>query len=278
MFLWGASPHDVASMRGAAPPVASGGEFRQHLAPTLPPLGEFQTPARRTSLPQSHRSSVDVARCECSAVDVARRCCSAVDVARRCCSAVDVAWLCCSAVDVAWLCCSAVDVARRLRSVVDVTWDPLALLSGPLLPPLVSLLLLTPPTCLALTLVPPTCLALVLASPHSPCFCFLLPPKCLALLLAPPTGLSMFLAPPQDPSLDQTFWGGLRGVNKAYGEKYTISTVKHGGGSHVLGLCERSCAWDALGCSYMTMIQSEKWKPCIPFTVTSVGLGIVLFG
>ncbi|KAK3516282.1 hypothetical protein QTP70_008650 [Hemibagrus guttatus] len=185
---------------GAAPPVASGGEFWQHLAPTLPPLGAFQTPARRKSSPRSRRSSVDVARCECSAVDVAR----------RCSSAVDVAWPCCSAVDVTRLCGSAVDVVRRLRSVVDVASDPLALPSGPLLPPLVSLLLLTPPTCLALTLVPPTCLALVLASSHSPCFCFSLPsPKCLALLLAPPTGLSTFLAPPQDPSLDRTFWEGL---------------------------------------------------------------------
>ncbi|KAK3554436.1 hypothetical protein QTP70_023034 [Hemibagrus guttatus] len=34
-----------ASVGGAAPPVASGGEFRQHLAPTLPPLGEFQSPS-----------------------------------------------------------------------------------------------------------------------------------------------------------------------------------------------------------------------------------------
>ncbi|KAK3534606.1 hypothetical protein QTP86_016755, partial [Hemibagrus guttatus] len=152
---------------GAAPPVVSGGEYQLNLAPTLPPLGEFQTPARRTSSPQSRRSSVDVARCECSAVDVAQ----------RCSSAVDVAWPCCSAVDVTRLCGSAVDVVRRLRSVVDVALDPLALPSGPLLPPLVSLLLLTPPTCLALILVPPTCLALVLASPHSPCFCFSLPPQ-----------------------------------------------------------------------------------------------------
>ncbi|KAK3523737.1 hypothetical protein QTP70_009255 [Hemibagrus guttatus] len=197
--FWGASPHDVASVGGAAPILASGGEFRQYLAPALPLLEEFQTPARRKSSPRSHRSSVDVAR----------RKCSAVDVARRCCLAVDVAWPCCSAVDVTRLCCSAVDVARRLRSAVDVTLDPLALPLGPVLPPLVSLLLLTPPTCLALTLIPPTCLALVLASPHSPCFCFSLPPKCLALLLAPPTGLSTFLAPPQDPSLDWTFWGGL---------------------------------------------------------------------
>ncbi|KAK3572785.1 hypothetical protein QTP86_007390 [Hemibagrus guttatus] len=150
MSLRGASPHDVASVGGAALPVASGGEFRQHLAPTLPPLGEFQTPARRTSSPRSHRSSVDVARRECSAVDIARRECSAVDIARHecsavdiarrecsavdvarcecspvdvawpCCSAVDVPWLCCSAVDVTRLCCSAVDVARRLRSAVDV--------------------------------------------------------------------------------------------------------------------------------------------------------------
>ncbi|KAK3562764.1 hypothetical protein QTP86_007083, partial [Hemibagrus guttatus] len=168
MFLRGASPHNVASVGGAAPPVVSGEEFRQHLAPTLPPFGEFQTPARWTSSPRSRRSSVDVAWRECSAVDVARRCCSAVDVARRCCSAVDVAWPCCSAVDVTRLCCSAVDVARRLRLAVDVVLDPLALPSGPLLPPLVSLLLLTPPTCLALILVPPTCLALVLASPQLP--------------------------------------------------------------------------------------------------------------
>ncbi|KAK3530690.1 hypothetical protein QTP86_032195, partial [Hemibagrus guttatus] len=158
----------------------------QHPAPALPPLGEFQFSARQTSSPRSRRSSVDVARCECSAVDVARSCCSAVDVAWSCCSAVDVIRLCgsavdlvrrlCSAVDVAWSCCSAVDVirlcgsavdlVRRLCSAVDVASDPLALPSGPLLPPLVSLLLLTPPTCLAL----------VLASPHSPCFCFSLPP------------------------------------------------------------------------------------------------------
>ncbi|KAK3510404.1 hypothetical protein QTP70_005896 [Hemibagrus guttatus] len=115
---------------GAAPPVVSGGEYQLHLAPTLPPLGEFQTPARRTSSPRSRRSSVDVARCECSAVDVARRCSSAVDVAWPCCSAVDVTWPCCSAVDVTRLCGSAVDVVRRLRSVVDVASDPLALPSG----------------------------------------------------------------------------------------------------------------------------------------------------
>ncbi|KAK3505792.1 hypothetical protein QTP70_019910, partial [Hemibagrus guttatus] len=186
MFLWGASPHNVASVGGAAPPVISGGESGSTL---LPPLGEFQSPARQTSSPRSRRSSVDIARCECLAVDVARSCCSAVVVTR--------------------LCCLAVDVVRRLRSAVDIASDPLALPSGPLLPPLVSLLLLTPPTCLALILVPPTCLALVLASPHSPCFCFSLPPKCLALLLAPPTGLSTFLALPQDPSLDRTFGGGL---------------------------------------------------------------------
>ncbi|KAK3556013.1 hypothetical protein QTP70_000737 [Hemibagrus guttatus] len=158
----------------------------QHPAPTLPPLGEFQFPARQTSSPRSRRSSVDFARCECSAVDVARSCCSAVDVAWSCGSAVDVIRLCGSAVDVIRLCGSAVDLVRRLRSAVDVASDPLALPSGPLLPPLVSLLLLTPPTCLALILVPPTCLAsilvpptclaLVLASPHSPCFCFSLPP------------------------------------------------------------------------------------------------------
>ncbi|KAK3575285.1 hypothetical protein QTP86_023405, partial [Hemibagrus guttatus] len=73
--------------------------------------------------------------------------------------------------------CGRRSVALPLGPVVDVTLDPLALPSGPLLPPLVSLLLLTPPTCLALILVPPTCLALVLASPHSPCFCFSLPPQ-----------------------------------------------------------------------------------------------------
>ncbi|KAK3521137.1 hypothetical protein QTP86_012535 [Hemibagrus guttatus] len=169
---------DTLSFRGgAAPLVASGGEFRQHLAPDRPPLGEFQTSARRTSSPRSRRSSVDIARCECSAVDVARSCCSAVDVAWSCGSAVDVIRLCGSAVDVIRLCGSAVDLVRRFRSAVDVASDPLALPSGPLLPPLVSLLLLTPPTCLALILVPPTCLALVLASPHSPCFCFSLPPQ-----------------------------------------------------------------------------------------------------
>ncbi|KAK3539799.1 hypothetical protein QTP70_013223 [Hemibagrus guttatus] len=104
----------------AAPPIASGGEFWQHLAPTLPPLGEFQTPARWTSSPRSHRSSVDVARCECSVVDVAR----------PCYSAVDVAWPCCSAVVVTRLCCSVVDVVRRLHLAVDVALDPLALPSG----------------------------------------------------------------------------------------------------------------------------------------------------
>ncbi|KAK3506363.1 hypothetical protein QTP70_000997 [Hemibagrus guttatus] len=185
------NPHcklDTLSFRGgAAPLVASGGEFRQHLAPDRPPLGEFQTSARRTSSPRSRRSSVDIARCECSTVDVARSCCSAVDVAWSCGSAVDVIRLCGSAVDVIRLCGSAVDLVRRFRSAVDVASDPLALPSGPLLPPLVSLLLLTPstclalilvpPTCLALILVPPTCLALVLASPHSPCFCFSLPPQ-----------------------------------------------------------------------------------------------------
>ncbi|KAK3506267.1 hypothetical protein QTP70_016135, partial [Hemibagrus guttatus] len=108
----------------------------QHPAPALPPLGEFQFPARQTSSPRSRRSSVDVARCECSAVDVARSCCSAVDVAWSCGSAVDVIRLCGSAVDVIRLCGSAVDLVRRLRSAVDVASDPLALPSGPLLPPL----------------------------------------------------------------------------------------------------------------------------------------------
>ncbi|KAK3526737.1 hypothetical protein QTP70_032115 [Hemibagrus guttatus] len=128
-----------------------------------------------------------------------------------------------------------------------VALDPLALPSGPLLPPLVSLLLLAPPTCLALILVPPTCLALVLASPHSPCFCFSLPPQCLALLLAPPTGLSMFLAPPQDPSLNRTFWGGLRW--KRYRANYTArapppprphETHQHHAVSHLDWPCQRS--------------------------------------
>ncbi|KAK3515668.1 hypothetical protein QTP70_026464, partial [Hemibagrus guttatus] len=124
---------------------------------------------------------------------------SAVDVAWRCCSAVDVAWPCCSTVDVTRLCCSAVDVAWHLRSAVDVVLDPLALPSGPVLPP----------TCLAPASHSPHVPRLDPRSPHLPCFCFSLPPQCLALLLAPPTGLSMFLAPPQDPSLDRTFWGGL---------------------------------------------------------------------
>ncbi|KAK3544377.1 hypothetical protein QTP86_010143 [Hemibagrus guttatus] len=123
-----AASRKVIFRGGAAPPVASGGEFRQHLAPARPPLGEFQTSARRTSSPRSRRSSVDIARCECSAVDVAR----------SCCSAVDVAWSCGSAVDVIRLCGSAVDLVRRLRSAVDVASDPLALPSGPLLPPLAS--------------------------------------------------------------------------------------------------------------------------------------------
>ncbi|KAK3575431.1 hypothetical protein QTP86_026493, partial [Hemibagrus guttatus] len=194
------------SFRGAAaPPVVSGGESGR-----LPPLEEFQSPARQTSSPRSRCSLVDVARCECSAVDVARSCCSAVDVARSCCSAVDVARSCCSAVVVARsccsavvvarsccsavvvarsccsavvvarscfsavvvvrLCCSAVDVVRRLRSAVDVASDPLALPSGPLLPPLASLLLLTPPTCLALVLLPPTRLAPASRSPHRPLY------------------------------------------------------------------------------------------------------------
>ncbi|KAK3565204.1 hypothetical protein QTP86_001015 [Hemibagrus guttatus] len=103
----------------------------QHPAPALPPLGEFQFPARQTSSPRSRRSSVDIARCECSAVDVARSCCSAVDVAWSCGSAVDVIRLCGSAVDVIRLCGSAVDLVRRLRSAVDVASDPLALPSGP---------------------------------------------------------------------------------------------------------------------------------------------------
>ncbi|KAK3544158.1 hypothetical protein QTP86_003944 [Hemibagrus guttatus] len=102
----------------------------QHPAPALPPLGEFQFPARRTSSPRSRRLSVDIARCECSAVDVARSCCSAVDVAWSCGSAVDVIRLCGSAVDVIRLCGSAVDLVRRLRSAVDVASDPLALPSG----------------------------------------------------------------------------------------------------------------------------------------------------
>ncbi|KAK3530794.1 hypothetical protein QTP70_002823 [Hemibagrus guttatus] len=102
------------------------------------------------------RSSVDVARRECSAVDVARRCDSAVDVARPCGSAVDVARLCCSTVDVAW--------------------GPPALPSGPVLPPPVLLLLLAPPTCLTLILVPPTCFA----------FGSRFPPLASPLLLAPP--------------------------------------------------------------------------------------------
>ncbi|KAK3517714.1 hypothetical protein QTP70_016132, partial [Hemibagrus guttatus] len=160
----------------------------QHPAPALPPLGEFQFPVRQTSSPRSRRSSVDVARCECSAVDVAWSCGSAVDVIRLCGSAVDVIRLCGSAVDVIQLCGSAVDLVRRLRSAVDVASDPLALPSGPLLPPLVSLLLLTPPTCLALILVPPTCLALILV-----------PPTCLALILVPPTCLALVLASPHSP-------------------------------------------------------------------------------
>ncbi|KAK3509752.1 hypothetical protein QTP70_008387 [Hemibagrus guttatus] len=41
----GAPPHDVASVGGAAPIFASGGEFWQYLAPTLPPLGEFLAPS-----------------------------------------------------------------------------------------------------------------------------------------------------------------------------------------------------------------------------------------
>ncbi|KAK3523056.1 hypothetical protein QTP86_012667 [Hemibagrus guttatus] len=46
MFLWGASPHDVASV-GVLPHLLSAEESNQlHLAPTLPPLGEFQTPPR----------------------------------------------------------------------------------------------------------------------------------------------------------------------------------------------------------------------------------------
>ncbi|KAK3511494.1 hypothetical protein QTP70_009010 [Hemibagrus guttatus] len=103
----------------------------QHPAPALPPLGEFQFPARQPSSPRSRRSSVDIARCECSAVDVARSCCSAVDVAWSCGSAVDVIRLCGSAVDVIRLCGSAVDLVRRLRSAVDVASDPLALPQTP---------------------------------------------------------------------------------------------------------------------------------------------------
>ncbi|KAK3529887.1 hypothetical protein QTP86_007205 [Hemibagrus guttatus] len=135
LFRWGGVAPRCSFRGGAAPILASGGEFQQYLAPALPPLEEFQTPARRKSSPRSHRLSVDVARRECSAVDVARRCCSAVDIARPCCSTVDITRLC----------CSAVDVTRRLCLAVDVALDPLALPSGPVLPPLVSLLLLAPP-------------------------------------------------------------------------------------------------------------------------------------
>ncbi|KAK3548879.1 hypothetical protein QTP70_021260 [Hemibagrus guttatus] len=105
-----------------------------------------------------------------SALDVAWRRGSAVDVARCCDSTVDVAWPCGSAVDIARLCGSAVVIARRLRSMVDVAWGPLALPSGPVLPPPVSLLLLAPPTCLALIFAPPPpiCLAMLLAPPYLP--------------------------------------------------------------------------------------------------------------
>ncbi|KAK3506560.1 hypothetical protein QTP70_009475 [Hemibagrus guttatus] len=114
------------------------------------------------------RLSLDVARCRGSAADVVRRCDSAVDVARPCGSVVGIARLC----------CSAVVIARRLRSVVDVAWGPLALPSGPVLPPPVSLLLLAPPTCLTF-------------APRSS-------PICLAMLLTPPIDLSMLLAPFQE--------------------------------------------------------------------------------
>ncbi|KAK3522396.1 hypothetical protein QTP86_009540 [Hemibagrus guttatus] len=114
------------------------------------------------------RLSLDVARCRGSAADVVRRCDLAVDVARPCGSVVGIARLC----------CSAVVIARRLRSVVDVAWGPLALPSGPVLPPPVSLLLLAPPTCLAF-------------APRSS-------PICLAMLLTPPIDLSMLLAPFQE--------------------------------------------------------------------------------
>ncbi|KAK3506017.1 hypothetical protein QTP70_018537 [Hemibagrus guttatus] len=187
MFLWGASPHDVASV-GALPHLLPAEEsFGSTLLPPARPLGSSRPQRDGHRRPGAVVRRWDIARCECSAVDVARSCCSAVDVAWSCCSAVDVIRLCGSAVDVIRLYGSAVDLVRRLRSAVDVASDPLALPSGPLLPPLVSLLLLTPPTCLALILVPPTCLALilvpptclalVLASPHSPCFCFSLPPQ-----------------------------------------------------------------------------------------------------
>ncbi|KAK3548716.1 hypothetical protein QTP70_017267, partial [Hemibagrus guttatus] len=198
----------------------------QHPAPALPPLGEFQFPARQTSSPRSRRSSVDVARCECSAVDVARSCCSAVDVAWSCGSAVDVIRLCGSAVDVIRLCGSAVDLVRRLRSAVDVASDPLALPSGPLLPPLVSLLLLTPPTCLALILVPPTCLAsilvpptclaLVLASPHSPCFCFSLPPLVPRPASRSPHRPLYVPSSSPGPIAGPDFLGGARGIKAGY--------------------------------------------------------------
>ncbi|KAK3505982.1 hypothetical protein QTP70_027686, partial [Hemibagrus guttatus] len=145
MFLWGASPHDVASVGGVAPPVVSGGEFRQHLAPTLPPLGEFQTPARRTSSPRSHRSSVDVARCECLAVDVARRCCSAVDVAWPCCSAVDVTRLFGLAVgSFAPPTCLA-PASHSLHMPRLDPRSPYLPRLGPRFPPLALLLLLAPP-------------------------------------------------------------------------------------------------------------------------------------
>ncbi|KAK3561314.1 hypothetical protein QTP86_030617 [Hemibagrus guttatus] len=63
-------------------------------------------------------------RCGRSSVDVARRECSAVDVARRCDSAVDVARPCGSAVDVARLCCSTVDAPSRLRLLQPVFCHP----------------------------------------------------------------------------------------------------------------------------------------------------------
>ncbi|KAK3530592.1 hypothetical protein QTP86_028837 [Hemibagrus guttatus] len=174
------------SVGDAASTLVGGGGHRLYLSPALPPFGGVSSSSRTEVVTRRYRSSVDVTRRDCSAGDVTRRCC---------CSAVDVARLCCLAVEVARLCCSAVDVARRLRSVVEVAWDPLALSSGPMLPPPVSLLLLTPPTCLALILAPPTCLAF---DPRFPSLASL-------LLLAPPLLASPCFSLPPPASLCSSF-------------------------------------------------------------------------
>ncbi|KAK3521831.1 hypothetical protein QTP70_018554, partial [Hemibagrus guttatus] len=201
-FRWGASPHNVASVGGVAPVFVGGGEFRpgprtriffcsfvhpESRSAHVPeggvaPQCSFRggrCPAchqrrRVLATPCSHppapwgvpdSSEMDIVAPEPSFV-AGRRSVRVLGGGRRSalllgggrrlalllgCGRHSALLLGCGR-------CSAVDIVRRLRSAVDVTLDPLTLPSGPLLPPLVSLLLLTPPMCLALILVPTTCL------------------------------------------------------------------------------------------------------------------------